>query len=376
MKSKKRETLTSIIIFFVIIAIIATAIVLGLIFLQEFLKEEDTVAEDFKYNATNQETKAQEEIETPEIVENPINEINSTEVKNVDYSNVNVDKFFYNQLNNYSKTIYKAFESNKENMKTGTYKIELGTSFSSLLSQSNGQDLLGDYYQSAIEAYTYDNPDVFYLSPNKMFLNMETTTQGKKVTYNVYINSGSEANYLVDGYNSKQDIDNAMSQIEQVKNEILSRRTGNTYNDIKLVHDYLVDNVEYDSSISKPNIYDIYGALVRKESVCEGYARSFKYLMDELNIPCTLVIGTATNSQGQTENHAWNYVQINNNWYAVDTTWDDPIIIGNGTVSESIKYRYFLKGSSEINADHFPSGKFTENGMEFSYPNLSSNNYE
>lgn len=376
MKSKKRETLTSIIIFFVIIAIIATAIVLGLIFLQEFLKEEDTVAEDFKYNATNQETKAQEEIETPEIVENPINEINSTEVKNVDYSNVNVDKFFYNQLNDYSKTIYKAFESNKENMKTGTYKIELGTSFSSLLSQSNGQDLLGDYYQSAIEAYTYDNPDVFYLSPNKMFLNMETTTQGKKVTYNVYINSGSEANYLVDGYNSKQDIDNAMSQIEQVKNEILSRRTGNTYNDIKLVHDYLVDNVEYDSSISKPNIYDIYGALVRKESVCEGYARSFKYLMDELNIPCTLVIGTATNSQGQTENHAWNYVQINNNWYAVDTTWDDPIIIGNGTVSESIKYRYFLKGSSEINADHFPSGKFTENGMEFSYPNLSSNNYE
>ena len=376
MKSKKRETLTSIIIFFVIIAIIATAIVLGLIFLQEFLKEEDTVAEDFKYNATNQETKAQEEMETPEIVENPINEINSTEVKNVDYSNVNVDKFFYNQLNDYSKTIYKAFESNKENMKTGTYKIELGTSFSSLLSQSNGQDLLGDYYQSAIEAYTYDNPDVFYLSPNKMFLNMETTTQGKKVTYNVYINSGSEANYLVDGYNSKQDIDNAMSQIEQVKNEILSRRTGNTYNDIKLVHDYLVDNVEYDSSISKPNIYDIYGALVRKESVCEGYARSFKYLMDELNIPCTLVIGTATNSQGQTENHAWNYVQINNNWYAVDTTWDDPIIIGNGTVSESIKYRYFLKGSSEINEDHFPSGKFTENGMEFSYPNLSSNNYE
>ena len=376
MKSKKRETLTSIIIFFVIIAIIATAIVLGLIFLQEFLQEEDTVAEDFKYNASNAEKTAQEEIETPKIVENPVNKINSSSVKNVDYSNVNVDKFFYNQLNDYSKTIYKAFESNKENMKTGTYKIELGTSFSSLLSQSNGQDLLGDYYQSAIEAYTYDNPDVFYLSPNKMFLNMETTTQGKKVTYNVYINSGSEANYLVDGYNSKQDIDNANSQIEQVKNEILSRRTGNTYNDIKLVHDYLVDNVEYDSSISKPNIYDIYGALVRKESVCEGYARSFKYLMDELNIPCTLVIGTATNSQGQTENHAWNYVQINNNWYAVDTTWDDPIIIGNGTVNESVKYKYFLKGSNEMNEDHFPSGKFTENGMEFSYPNLSSNNYD
>ena len=38
----------------------------------------------------------------------------------------------------------------------------------------NGQEILGQYYQSAIESYTYDNPDTFYLSPSKMFLNMET----------------------------------------------------------------------------------------------------------------------------------------------------------------------------------------------------------
>lgn len=380
MKEELKDKITSVILFLIIIGIFSALVVFCIIAVQEFFGENQELAfAEASENISNSEGEktVEDDIETPEIVENPIDQIEkTTNMTTNDYSNVQVDKYFYNQLDEKSRIIYRAFESNKEQMKTGTYQIELGTSFSDVLSQSNGQEKLGEYYQSAIEAYTYDNPDVFYLSPNKMFLNMETTTQGKKVTYNVYINSGSEANYLVDGYNSKQDIDNAMSQIEQVKNEILSRRTGNTYNDIKLVHDYLVDNVEYDSSISKPNIYDIYGALVRKESVCEGYARSFKYLMDELNIPCTLVIGTATNSQGQTENHAWNYVQINNNWYAVDTTWDDPIIIGNGTVSESIKYRYFLKGSSEINADHFPSGKFTENGMEFSYPNLSSNNYE
>ena len=60
-------------------------------------------------------------------------------------------------------------------MKEGTYKINLGTSFSNILSKQNGQEELGKYYQSAIEAYTYDNPDVFYLSPNKMYLNIETT---------------------------------------------------------------------------------------------------------------------------------------------------------------------------------------------------------
>ena len=32
--------------------------------------------------------------------------------------------------------------------------------------------------------------------------------------------------------------------------------------------------------------------------------------MDELKIPCVLVSGTGTNSNGQTESHAWNYVQL------------------------------------------------------------------
>ena len=58
-----------------------------------------------------------------------------------------------------------------------------------------------------------------------------------------------------------------------------------------MVHDYLVNNVEYDTSISQSNIYDIYGALVNNVAVCEGYARAFKYIMDEMNIPCVLVIG-------------------------------------------------------------------------------------
>ena len=132
-------------------------------------------------------------------------------------------------------------------------------------------------------------------------------------TYNVYINSGNEANYLTEEFNSKEKVDQAISRIEQIKTEILQNKTGNTYENIKMVHDYLVDNISYDSTLSKENIYNVYGALVNKECVCEGYARAFKYLLDELDIPCVLVIGTARNSQGETENHAWNYVQLDGN---------------------------------------------------------------
>ena len=364
----------------VIILIICALILLGMIFYQEISGVETaTEPENFIGNYTsNENTVDTETITTPQVVENnPLNDLQSgsNNNTNVDYSSVTVDKYFYNQLEEPSKTIYKALESNKENMKSGTYRIELGNSFSDILNTTNGQDELGDYYQSAIEAYTYDNPDIFYLSPNKMYLNIETITSSSGVSYNVYINNGNENNYFTDEFSSQSQVESAISQVEQVKNSIVSRRTGNTYEDIKMVHDYLVDSMEYDTTISRNNIYDVYGALVNKVAVCEGYARSFKYILDEMGIPCVLVIGTGTNSRGETERHAWNYVQLQGIWYAVDSTWDDPVVVGGGTVSQSSKYKYFLKGSSEFYSDHTPSGQFTPGGKEFTYPSLSSSSF-
>ena len=379
MKKEFIDKIISVILFLVIIGIFSVIIVFLMIALQEWGKEEDLAFAETTQNvadSSENEKTVEDDIEVPAIVESPLSSIEKTNTTtNNNYSNVQVDKYFYNQLEEESRIIYRAFESNKEQMKTGTYQIELGTSFSDLLSQSNGQEQLGEYYQSAIEAYTYDNAEVFYLSPRKMYLNIETTTKGGVSTYNVFINSGNEANYLADGFQSKEQIDQAVSQIEQVKNQILQSRTGNTYEDIKMVHDYLIDSINYDSSLSKQNIYNVYGALVNKECVCEGYARAFKYLLNELDIPCVMVIGTGTNSQGETENHAWNYVQLNGSWYAVDTTWDDPVVIGGGTVSEASRYKYFLVGREIIDQDHSPSGQFTEGGKVFSYPNLSNTSY-
>ena len=373
-----RNKISTIIISIVIVLIICVFVLFGVILWEEFKNLQTSVeVEGVQTEISENRNTIDEDIKTPEIIENPFDQIRDNEQStsiNVDYSNVTVDKYFYNQLEETSKIIYKAFESNKENMKSGVYKVELGDSFSDLLNTSNGQDMLGQYYQSAIEAYTYDNPEIFYLSPNKMYLNIETTTVGNNVTYNVYIDNGNENNYFIDEFTSQSQVENAIAQIEQTKNQILSNVSGNAYDNIKMVHDYLVDNVEYDTTISQKNIYNVYGALINGTAVCEGYARSFKYLMDKLGIPCTLVIGQGTNSQGQTENHAWNYVQLNGNWYAIDCTWDDPVST-TGYVSQSSKYRYFLKGSNEFLQDHTPNRRFTEGGKIFNYPVLSEQDF-
>ena len=353
-----------------------------LIFMGEFELVENAIEpEAFKTvisdnSNTVEKNTGTEQVQTPPITNNPLAEIRDENNKNtVDYSSVQVDKYFYNQLEEPSKTIYKAFEANYENMKTGIYRVELGDTFTSILQKENGQKILGDYYQSAFEAYNYDNPDVFFISANKMYLNVETTTRGNKKTYNVYIDSGKESNYFTDEFSSKEEIDAAINKINKVKSEIFLNKTGDIYQDIKMVHDYLIDNLEYDTTLSKENIYDMYGALVNKVAVCEGYAKTFKYIMDEMKIPCVLVIGEGTNSQGETEKHAWNYVQINGNWYAIDVTWDDPVVSGGGRASRESRYKYFLKGSNTFKQDHIPNGQFIQDGKVFEYPVISENDY-
>lgn len=376
MKSK----LASFIMTIIMILIIVILSIFGILIYQEFTGE-DAVEQVENFVSTYQslfvdDMEEETKKTTPQIVSTIEGKIADTPVTKVEtIEKIDIDKYFYAQLEDYSKIIYSALEQNKEQMKTGNAQINLGTAFSDLLSKEDGEKELGEYYQSAVESYLYDNPDVFYITANKLYLNIETTTRRNKKTYNVFINSGSQPNYFSNEYTSEAQVRQALSKIEQIKNQIISQKTGNTYYDIKMVHDYLINNIEYDTTISKDNIYNIYGALVNKTCVCEGYAKALKYLLDELSIPCTIVIGNATNSRGETENHAWNYVQIGNSWYAVDVTWDDPVIVGYGTIGNDVKYKYFLRGQNRMNQDHIPSGQFTEGGQEYKYPPLSINDY-
>lgn len=348
---------------------------LGLILYNELTKTNiANEVQEFVSNITISAESKKDEQKIPEIVDN-ISNIEEKMNNEIDTDNLSVYRHYYNQLDDYAKIIYNAIDENKENIKTGKYQINLGTEFSTLLSTDEGEKMLGEYYQSAIESYSYDNPDVFYIDYGKLYLNIETTTKRNKTTFKVFINSGNEENYLTEEFLTKDKIDEGLNEIEKIKAYFIQNKREDTYYNIKLVHDYLVESIEYEQTLSKSNIYDLYGALINKECVCSGYANAFKYLMDALDIPCIIVPGFATNSEGNTENHAWNYVQINDIWYVVDCTWDDPILIGPGFLTNSSKYRYFLKGEADISKTHSPNGQLTENGKIFEFPVLSQGNY-
>ena len=308
--------------------------------------------------------------------------VEDTEIVNIDLSttdtqtNDNKNRYLYNQLSDTAKIIYQKLYDNKENLKTGTYTLEFGNVFSNILSQENGSDLLKQEYQTAIEAFTYENPDVFYLDVTKMYINIEMIKKLFTTKYNVYINNYEDPNYLAESFTSKDQIDECQRQIEQVRDKVLANIEGkDIIEQIRYIHNYLIDNVQYDQTVQKDNIYNIYGALVLKEGVCEGYAKALQYLLSSAGIENVIVTGIATNNNGETENHAWNYVKIGSAWYALDVTWDDPIIIGGGKINDKIRYQYFLKGSRTMDENHYLSNQFTENGMEFEFPKLSITDY-
>ena len=286
------------------------------------------------------------------------------------------DRYYYNQLDNYAKIIYDGLLNNKENMKSGTYIIDFGRQFNDLLNSQGGGEKLNMAFQSAWNAYTYDNMDVFYIDVEKLTLTTTTTSIGSFSTHQVELSKGDNTSYLKPYFSATTTISGKLNLLTAIQQEIRKQLEGySDYEKIREVHNWLIDNIEYDINLETQEPYSISGALTEGRAVCEGYARSFKYIMEGLDIPCILVSGIGTNSNGETESHAWNYVMLDNKWYAVDVTWDDPVIIGDGYISESTRYRHFLKGSNSFFTSHIEDGRITESSIEFKFPTLSEEDY-
>lgn len=117
-----------------------------------------------------------------------------------------------------------------------------------------------------------------------------------------------------------------------------------------LIHDWLVEHNRYNlQDTSAPESHMAYSALVSGNPVCQGYAEAALVLLQAAGILVTYVSGEGTNSDGRTEGHAWNCVQIQGQWYNLDVTWDDPTS-RNGT--DQLRYDYFNVTDSQLARDH------------------------
>lgn len=338
--------------------------------------ELENIQQNEPTTSTEPQNNVIENVEQQNIVEPILNEITNPQ-NNQTSQEVISSTYYYGQLDDNAKIIYDALKENKENMKTGTYKLDFGTQFNTLLHTETGEQELQTAFQSAWNAYSYDQADLFYIDSKKLTLINEYVNVGGIVTYHISIGPGENENYLLDTFQEAGSIEQAESYIRNIVDQIVEQtKNDSVVEKARRIHNWLVSSVSYEETEKNKNRFEIYGALHDQRAVCEGYARSFKYLMEKVGVPCVLVSGTGTNSEGKSESHAWNYMQVNNQWYAVDVTWDDPVVVGGGSPSTTNLYRYFLKGSEEFYKDHKEENIISENSMSFKFPTLSTTDYE
>lgn len=132
------------------------------------------------------------------------------------------------------------------------------------------------------------------------------------------------------------------AEIEFVNNEIDNFIKDNitdnqSMNDkIKLFHDYIINNTKFDTSIenstdkSDSDSYKAYGLLKNNLAICGGYSDTMAIYLNKLGVQ---------NYRISTTEHVWNLVNIDNKWYHLDATWDDPVTSDN---SDMLMYDYFL----------------------------------
>ena len=241
--------------------------------------------------------------------------INDADIKKLTDSGITGDSLsfssvyypYYEMLNSRQKKIYKQMYANAEKLKKSFVPVV---------------DINVDELSDVVYAINYDHPELFYL---------DTTYSYRYTTDNLCAQIILNYNETADNIDlTKNNFDNAVNKIIKGANQYKSN-----YEKEKYVHDYLVKNTEYDLN-SRLN-QSAYSALVYKESVCSGYARSFQYIMNELKIPTYYVTGSS--SEGP---HAWNIISLSDGFYNVDLTFDDT----------TMSHKYFNLSSNEFNKNH------------------------
>ncbi|MDR2590824.1 MAG: hypothetical protein LBC71_07560 [Oscillospiraceae bacterium] len=231
-------------------------------------------------------------------------------------------RYHYEKLNQSQKNVYEIIEKTIRSFKnevklTGIHVNVLNIIFESLL---------------------LDNADIFYVDSYRF-------------TKDLYKqNIVFRPNYKYSTAETKQY--KALLEIS-LSTFINPTKNKNIYEKVQFVHDQILDSVVYDNTFMDIS-HTALSVAVKKTAVCEGIAKYVKLAFDGLAINSAVITGLATDpsiGQSKSEAHAWNIVEVNNNWYHLDVTFDLTLKHNRN------RYDYFLIGNDEIIKDHSTNTK-------------------
>ncbi len=235
-----------------------------------------------------------------------------------DIESESVSYYVYSQLTEEEQTIYRELFNGIQNMEeqfavSSKDKEQVERIYSALLS---------------------DHPELFWVS-------------GYTITFYAWANTIQSIEIQPDYVMSREKRDENQLLVDEKTSLILeeARRFDNEYEQAKFLYEYLIDMTEYD--LNAPNNQNILSVLLTNRSVCMGYAKAYQYLAQLLGMECVTVTGEAGG-----ESHAWNLLNMEGDYYYVDTTWGDPSFNAELDGVGNINYLYLGMNTEDLERTH------------------------
>lgn len=251
---------------------------------------------------------------------------------------VDTSLFYYNNFDNDAyRNVYDQLKDAASNFHNSTQNAEYREdsngpyykAFTINVTSKNWDVIGASGMQTIVYAFLADNPTYFWMAPS--FKHATKSLDDSSVCYEVQIlcyddyANGSSRQVI------KNNVDITISNYVKNLEENLP-----DYQKEYLIHNAIIDNTFFDTESENSNsgsawTYSVDGVFNSKykKATSFGYAKAFKSVMDELNIPCIYVEGNVKESEDADNkdsynSHAWNMVYLDDGWYVVDLAYDDP----------------------------------------------------
>ena len=197
------------------------------------------------------------------------------------------------------------------------------------------QDLMNIYYtgiNSGAESFTFWCPRDYYdcIAEVSLLANDQITLSHINNfvhPFNSFNNIETEFDSLgrvtirVHRTYSDDEIKRINAEVERIEEYLFTEYGLEIRDKILLVHDYIINNTRYDTNRSDYDIIDYpseraTGVFFYGMALCGGYTDAMALFLERMDV---------LHFKVASENHIWNAVYLDGNWYHLDLTWNDPV---------------------------------------------------
>ncbi|MBQ6840592.1 MAG: hypothetical protein IJO63_00545 [Bacilli bacterium] len=255
-------------------------------------------------------------------------------------------KLIINEPNSYAKTEGFKFVQLSEDYIPYSYNDLLDIIFTTI---NNGWDTFNFYCPSE---YTKCMEDMEKISDDSLILthiNNYVHPFNSFTDINTIIYSSGQITINITHLYTDEQIAKINTEVDRLMKELVNP-TASEYENIKSIHDYLINNTKYDQS-KEADEMAIHpsalasGLLFDHLARCNGYTDTMAIFLSRLGIKNYKIATTSADVSYDSTGHVWNAVFYNGKWVHLDLTWDDPVSTSG---QDYLYHKYFLVTTNEM----------------------------